>query len=154
MTAPTRVYLLLLPLLSAALANPLTAQTPRPGAIIGWWHGTSTCVKAPWNSACNDEVTVYEFVPASPDSMRSTVHAFKVVAGQRDSMGDLPVNFMPDAQAWNADITTRRGAIRWSFQLHGDTLVGQLLLPPNLQVARHVVALRGSGPPSPGAPHN
>ena len=145
MTSSARACLLLLPLLSSALASPVAAQAPRPGAIMGWWHGTSTCVKASWNSACNDEVTAYEFVPVSPDSMRSTVHGFKIVAGQRDSMGDLPVSFVPDARVWNADFSTSRGDMRWSFQVHGDTLVGQLLHFPNRQVARHVLAVRGSG---------
>lgn len=137
----------LLPLLVLGVggAAPLAAQAARPGAIMGWWHGTSTCVKAPWNSACNDEVVLYEFVPGSPDSVQSTVHAFKVVGGERDSMGDLPITFVPDAREWQADITTRRGGLRWSFRLQGDTLVGQLELRPGMQVARHVVALRGPG---------
>lgn len=150
----SRVSLLLLLALSGAIQRPLSGQTPRPGAIIGWWHGTSTCVKAPWNSACNDEVVLYQFVPTSPDSLRSTVHAFKIVGGQRDSMGDLPVVFVPDARTWNADMTTGRGDIRWSFRLHGDTLLGDLVLRPSMQIARHAVALRGSGQPPAGAPHN
>lgn len=154
MRTRTRICLLVLPILSAGFAKPLTAQTTRPGTIMGWWHGTSTCVKAPWNSACNNEIVVYEFVPASPDSIRATVHAFKVVAGQWDSMGDLPVKFVSDTQLWVADFTTRRGDIRWSFRLHADTLLGQLLLRPSMQIARHVVALRGSGQPPEGAPHN
>jgi hypothetical protein len=143
-TSPRTCVLLLL-ILGVGGAEPVLAQATRPGVILGWWHGTSTCVKAPWNSACNDEDVLYEFVPASPDSLRSTLHAFKVVGGERDSMGDLPITFLPDAQAWEADITTRRGGIRWTFRLRGDTLVGQLVLRPDMQVARHVVALRGSG---------
>lgn len=54
----------------------------RPGAIAGWWHGTSTCVKATWNAACHDEVIVEEFVPASPDSSRMTLEAFKIAGGR------------------------------------------------------------------------
>ncbi len=142
MRTPAGAGLLLGPLLAAGLPKPLGAQATRPGAIIGWWQGTSTCVMASWNAACNDEVVLYEFVPSSPDSVRSTVHAFKLVAGQRDSMGTLPVTFAPEDQAWHADITTRRGDLRWSFRLHADTLLGRLILPPGGQVARHVVALR------------
>lgn len=145
LAALPRTCLLLLLILGVGEAVPAAAQATRPGAIMGWWHGTSTCVRAPWNSACTDEVVLYEFVPSSPDSTQSTVHAFKVVGGQRDSMGDLPITFVPDARAWQADITTRRGGLRWSFRLQGDTLVGQLVLRPDMQVARHVVALRGSG---------
>ncbi len=150
MRTPAGACLLLVPLLATGLPQALGAQATRPGAIIGWWHGTSTCVKASWNAACNDEVVLYEFVPSSPDSVRSTVHAFKLVAGQRDSMGALPVAFVPEDQAWNADITTRRGALRWTFRLHGDSLLGRLVLLPGMQVARHVVALRGEGQASAG----
>ncbi|HSE66701.1 MAG TPA: hypothetical protein VLB12_06925 [Gemmatimonadales bacterium] len=153
-TMRTRTRLLLLLTLSSMISHPLTGQTPRPGALMGWWHGTSTCVKAPWNSACNDEIVDYQFVPSSPDSSQSTVYAFKVVGGQRDSMGDLAVRFEPDAHTWNADVTTKRGDIRWIFRLHSDTLVGELLLRPGMQVARHVVAFKGSGQPAAGAPHD
>lgn len=154
MRAPAGACLLLVPFLATGLPKVLGAQATRPGAIMGWWHGTSTCVKASWNAACKDEVVVYEFAPSSPDSIRSTVHAFKLVAGQRDSMGALPVTFMPDDQAWNAEIATARGDIRWSFRLQGESLLGQLVLLPGMQVARHVVALRGQGQASAGAPHD
>jgi hypothetical protein len=103
-------------------------------------------VNASWNAACHDEITVYNFVPASPDSIHATVQGFKIVQGQRDSMGELPVTFVPDAQEWNATFTTRSGEDRWSFRLHSDTLLGELLVSPGGQVARHVVAFRGGGP--------
>jgi hypothetical protein len=120
---------------------------------MGSWHGTSTCVKAPWNAACHDEVTEYEFVPVSADSMRATVHGFKIVRGQRDSMGALPVTFAPEAQQWNAHFTTRGGDARWRFRLHSDTLLGELVLSPDMRIARHVVALRRASQPPGEAPH-
>jgi hypothetical protein len=151
-TSPA-ICLLILPFLSAELGRPLTAQTTRPGAIMGWWHGTSTCVTASWNAGCHDETTVYHFLPTSPDSIRATVQGFKIVEGQRDSMGELPVTFVPDAQEWKATFITRSGGDRWNFRVHGDTLLGELVAGPGGQVARHVVAVR-EGSPSAKAPHN
>ena len=154
MKISTPVTLLVLVTLIGGIPQAVPAQNTRPGAIMGLWHGTSICVKASWNAACNDEVTEYDFVPGSTDSMRGTIHAFKIVQGVRDSMGALPITFAPTAQRWDARFTSRRGDARWSFWIHGDTLLGELLVNPDSQVARHVVALRPGGQPSARAPHN
>lgn len=150
MTSSSARTLLALQMLTCAATAGLAAQATRAGAIIGSWHGTSTCVRAPWNAACHDEVTEYDFIPASADSTRATVHAFKLVQGQRDSMGALPVAFAPVTQEWNAQITTRRGDARWTFRLHGDTLLAELFVSPDMRIARHVVAVRRGGQPAGG----
>lgn len=143
--------LLALASLALAITPALTAQSLRAGAIIGEWAGTSICVKAAWNAACHDEVTEYHFVPESPDSARAVIHAFKLVQGQLDSMGALPLVFISSAQRWDATFTSRRGDATWRFWLHGDTLLGALVLGPDSQVARHVAARRR---PPERAPHD
>lgn len=127
---------------------------PRPPApIVGWWHGTSTCVRETWNKACNDEVVEYEFVPAAADPSHATLRAFKLVGGAYESMGDLSFVYAADSQAWNGDFANSRVDIRWTFRSLGDSLSGQLVLRPDLRVARHVVAWRGKDPSRhPGSP--
>jgi hypothetical protein len=117
-----------------------------PTAILGWWHGTSTCVHAEWNAACNDEEVVYQFVPAPPDSTHSVVHAFKMVQGRLEEMGDIGFTYSPERSAWDGDFKNASVDIRWSFELHGDTLVGQEFQRPEMRVGRHVVATRTEAP--------
>lgn len=132
----------------AALGTFAPPPAPAPSAILGWWHGISTCVKAPWNSACNDEHVVYQFVPASPDSVRSILHAFKIVHGRVEPMYDLDFSFAADSQMWLGDFANERVDIRWRYRLQGDTLFGEVVLRPSLRIGRHVTALRGqAGPP-------
>jgi len=123
---------------------PLTqAHDSGPTAILGWWHGTSTCVRAPWNGACNDEQILYEFVSAPPDSNRSLLHASKIVQGQIVPMGNLEFTYSPSHTSWDGDFTNARVNLRWTFELRGDTLIGQLLLRPDMRAARHVIVRRG-----------
>ena len=126
------------------LASPITQTGDSgPTTILGWWHGTSTCVRAPWNAACNDEEVLYEFVPLPPDTNRSMLHAAKIVQGQVVPMGDLEVTYSPERLSWDGDFANARVSIRWTYELHGDTLIGQLLLLPEMRVGRHVLARRG-----------
>jgi len=126
------------------LASPITQTGDSgPTTILGWWHGTSTCVRAPWNAACNDEEVLYEFVPLPPDTNRSMLHAAKIVQGQVVPMGDLEVTYSPERLSWDGDFANARVSIRWTYELHGDTLIGQLLLRPEMRVGRHVLARRG-----------
>ena len=127
--------LLLLP--SASPAHPAN-----PGSVLGWWHGTSTCVQAAWNQACHDEEILYHVVPAPPDSSHVLLHASKLVQGQIEPMGDQELTYVPAQRAWEGDFTNTRVSIRWSFVIRGDSLVGRLLLRPDMRVARNVVAQR------------
>ena len=84
------------------LAGPITqARVSGPNAILGWWHGTSTCVRASWNATCKDEQILYEFVPLPPDSNRSLLHAAKIVQGQVVPMGDLELTYSPEHPTWD-----------------------------------------------------
>jgi hypothetical protein len=116
------------------------AQGPRD--ILGRWHGHSICVKAPWNTACNDEEVFYDFVAAGPDSNRILLHAAKLVAGHAEPMGDLALVYTAEPRSWAGEFSNARVHIRWSYRLRGDSLEGEVVFLPTLQVARHVLAWR------------
>lgn len=124
------------------LLPPSRAHHADPGSVLGWWHGTSTCVQAPWNQACHDEEILYHVVPSPPDSSHALLHASKIVHGQVEPMGDQELTYMPAHRAWEGDFANARVSIRWSFALRGDTLVGQLLVRPDMRLARNVFAQR------------
>ncbi|MBL8978143.1 MAG: hypothetical protein JNM53_07020 [Gemmatimonadetes bacterium] len=120
------------------------ARDPDSGSVLGWWHGTSTCVPAPWNQSCHDEEIVYHVVPAPPDSSHALLHASKIVQGQLEPMGDQELTYVPARHTWEGDFTNTRVSIRWSFAVRGDTLIGQLRLRPDMRLARNVVAQRAT----------
>ncbi len=129
-------------LLATALAF-LPIPRPAPDDILGVWHGTSTCVKADWNAACNDERVEYRVKPDPAVRGHYIIDAEKLVNGALDPMGDLPMAFDADSAEWFIDLTNPRYSMRWSFRLRGDTLYGLLRLRPDLRVARHVLVTRG-----------
>lgn len=71
----------------------LLAFTLAPGqgsarpTILGRWEGESICVRAPWNSACNDEKVVYVFEPSPTHKGGVLQHASKLVDGVPQLMG-------------------------------------------------------------------
>ena len=110
------------------------------GAILGRWSGTSTCVKADWNAACNDEVIIYDFVPA--DSGRIMLHAQKVVDGKPEPMGDLELTYDPSTRQWSGNFDNARVSIRWIYEVSGSRLTGRVVDRRSLRVGRNVVAAR------------
>lgn len=119
------------------------SAAPPHAAIRGWWRGTSTCIKADWNAACHDEQVIYRFTPAAKDSTQSTLRAWKLVAGKPELMGDLDFAYEADSARWNGDFANGRVDIRWSYWIVRDTLMGQVVIRPGMQVGRRVVAVRG-----------
>ncbi|MFN8582101.1 MAG: hypothetical protein U0163_14150 [Gemmatimonadaceae bacterium] len=141
-----RLSSIVVPVVAALAAGGTPQQTQAAREILGRWRGTSLCVKADWNRACNDEVIVYDFVPDSSDASRIMQHAYKVVNGKLDLMGDLSYAYTPTSQTWDADFSNSRVSIRWSYQIHGDSLVGWVTDRPTSRVGRHVVARRDRKP--------
>ena len=121
----------------------LAEAAPPYAAIHGWWQGTSTCVSAAWNAACRNEQVIYRFTPATGDSAQSTLRAWKLVAGKPELMGDLDFGYDAASSRWNGDFANGRVDIRWSYWIVHDTLMGQVVVRPGMQVARRVVAVRG-----------
>lgn len=120
-----------------------SGQTPTP-SLLGQWHGTSICVKAAWNAACNDEEVFLWFEPAPTGLPRILLHAYKRVGSGIESMGDLEA--LPDTgQArWAADFSNTRVHIRWLYQVTDSGLTGTLVQLPSMRVARHQRAQRDS----------
>jgi hypothetical protein len=119
----------------------LAGGTHPTSELLGHWRGESICVKADWNAACNDEVVFYDFVPGEkPD--RVLVHAYKIVNGQNEPMGDLDFGYDAGLKAWAADFSNTRVRIRFIFDVHGASLEGRLLDLKAGRVARHIRASR------------
>lgn len=128
-------------LLAGAAGRGAAQDTTAAGAILGRWSGTSICVKAEWNAACNDESVVYEFVP-SDSAGRITLHASKVIAGKPEPMGDLDVSYDPAARRWFGDFDNARVSIRWIYEVAGSRLTGRVVDRRTFRVSRNVTASR------------
>lgn len=134
--------MLLRPALLALLSLALASDASGPRDVLGTWYGASTCVKAPWNSACNDEQVRYSFASQLGDSLRTHMVADKIVAGQWDLMGELDFVWDAAAQEWNGDFQNSRVRIRWTYRVSHDTLTGEVVSLPEHRLGRHVVAVR------------
>jgi hypothetical protein len=138
-----------LPLLALALAAPIAgpgaqaAHPPLPTDILGRWTGTSTCVKAAWNSACNDEVVTYWIEPRTGVADSVMFHAYKKVGDAWESMGDLSMGYSASARRWEAPFANSRVRILWTFVVEPDGgLTGRLFSLPDERVGRTVRATR------------
>jgi len=134
-------------LISACIIAALVSAR-RPTDILGWWHGTSTCVKADWNASCRDEEVYYEFTRIPPDSNHVKLDAFKVVQGKVVPMGDLAFVYSPQSRAWDGDFANARVSIRWTYEIRNDTLVGRVIVRPEMRKGRDVLATRSAPPPN------
>ena len=128
------------------LALAMLAGGPHPTSeLLGHWRGESICVKADWNAACNDEVVFYDFVPGEkPDHVLA--HAYKIVNGRNEPMGDLEFAYDAGLKAWTADFSNARVRIRCVFDVHGASLDGRLVDLKAGRVARHIRVSREASP--------
>ena len=111
-------------------------------ALLGRWEGTSICIKADWNAACHDETTRYDVVRAAGRGDTLVVHAFKLVGGAYEPMGDLDATWDSAGRRWVAPFANSRVHIEWSYWLAGAELRGQVVTLPERRKARDVVAHR------------
>jgi len=127
--------------LSGALASGLVAQQS-PASILGRWRGQSICVKAGYNASCNDEQVIYVMEPSAAGGKAVTMHAFKIVNGVPESMGDL--EFSPDSvpNQWSGEFSNTRVHIRLTFIVAGDSLRGRMVGVPGGEVHRNMAAVR------------
>jgi hypothetical protein len=115
----------------------LAGDSHSTSELVGHWRGESVCVKADWNAACNDEVVFYDAVPAEK-SGRVLLHAYKIVNGENQPMGDLEFAYDAGLKSWAADFSNARVRIRFIFDVHGSALDGRLLDLKNDRIARHI----------------
>jgi hypothetical protein len=120
----------------AAEAHPATE-------LLGRWHGTSICTKAAWNSACNDEEALYEFVPGAAGG-HLLVHAYKIVQAKPLPIGDIDLTFDETLHAWVAEFSNTRVHIRFVFEAAGDHLHGRVVDVPTSRVAREIALTRSA----------
>ncbi len=129
-----------------SIVIPAALHAQSPSTILGTWQGTSICVKASWNAACNDERIVYEVTPAASKPGQVTLRASKIVGDSLDWMGDLDLAFDTLSGRWSGDFQNTRVHIRWSYRAVGDSLTGNVVMIPSGQVGRNVVAVRSKPP--------
>ena len=110
-------------------------------SFLGTWHGTSICVDRNRDTACKDEEVVY--VVKAIRSVRDTVEmeAFKIINGQRVSMGVANIAYSQRSHVWSFELLARVHAV-WAFQVNDSTLDGRLVELPSKRLIRKVHANR------------
>jgi hypothetical protein len=132
----------LLPLLAW---YPAFAQSHESGLeILGEWHGTSICTKAPWNTGCNDEVTVYVFTRmAGSDSVMA--HGYKRLDQAYVAMGDLALALDPARRLWQGEFSNSRVRLAVTYQIADSALSGRVVDLLNNRLIRQITARRATG---------
>jgi hypothetical protein len=113
---------------ASVLAHGVSAQSAaqQPAAVtpVGIWRGTSVCLVRP--SPCNDEIVVYRITQMkAADSL--ALDARKIVRGEEQEMGVLACRLIP----LNGQVTCTTAQGGWHFNVHRDSLVGELRLRDN-----------------------
>ena len=117
-------------------------------SVAGTWEGESIC--AVRDSPCHDEHVVYEIArdtaaENNPDRLGPRLEwkmdAYKIVGGEKQSMGTLPCAFDERKQALGCTIKTRTEGY-WEFIFDGDTLRGTLHIGAEKTLFRNVSAKR------------
>jgi len=124
---------------SGAAQAPAT-RTSTPPSILGYWRGRSTCVKASWNAACNDEDVLYHFVPSLEHPGQVMLNAFKYANGAPEPMYDLGFAWDSTRHEWAARYSNSRVHILWSYAVHDTLLAGRLVDLPGERLVREVRA--------------
>lgn len=135
--------MLTLPAFAAAFLLASQAPATPAAAIVGTWHGTSTCVDRARDTACADEEVIYDVDAAPAGDGLVRIHADKLVGGTRQDMGEFVLRYDSTTHAWTADIKMRMSA-RWSFEPKGDAMTGTLAELPSGRIIRRIAARRTS----------
>jgi hypothetical protein len=126
-----------LAVLAAVALRPAAAvaAAPSPGSpaeLVGVWRGTSLCTDLATAPACKDEQVIYTFVAiadGAPGAVR--LAADKVVAGERQAMGELDFVYRAASGCWESEQQNARFHSRWSFAVRGTALSGELVDLPS-----------------------
>ncbi len=137
--------------LSAVIARSQQPVRPAVSAIVGNWHGTSTCVRRDIAPACTDEEVVYGITPmgSHPDSVM--LAADKIVRGVRQPMGDMAFGCDTSGRVWTCEFHNSRVHGKWIFTLADTVITGVLLDIPSGVAVREVRVTRSPSPASPTA---
>lgn len=113
-------------------------------SFLGTWHGFSICVDRNRDPACSDEEVVYvvKDIPSVHDTVQ--MEAFKMINGQRISMGVLHLGYSQSSHVWSFELISRVHAV-WTFQVIDSTVNGTLKELPSMRLIRKVHANRVGG---------
>jgi hypothetical protein len=112
---------------------------PDATQLIGTWRGTSTCTDRVAAPACRDETVVYDF---SAGAKPGEVHwkADKIVAGQRELMGEMDLTYDTGDACWKAEFAGPSLKSVWRLTVNGTHLTGTARLLPGNQTVRKIDA--------------
>jgi hypothetical protein len=99
---------------------------PQAPAIVGTWHGTSTCVDRGHYPGCNNEEVIYEVRAHSNTRDTVTMRADKVVNGAREFMGESDFARQADG-SWVSNLKTPRFVLRVTLHVTGNRMTGDLI---------------------------
>jgi len=117
-------------------------QTPsNPQNLLGTWRGISKCSDRVAAPACNDEEVVYEFKAGDKSGVIRWM-ADKIVAGKRESMGELEMSYDAVEACWKAQFSSPRTTSVWRVVVNGDHLTGTDQLLPGKETIRQIDARR------------
>jgi hypothetical protein len=135
-------------LFTAILFLPFAAQAQQSASIAGTWEGDSLCTVR--DSPCHDEHVIYEIArdttaEDNPDRLGPRlewkIDAFKVVNGEKQSMGIIPCSFDDKKQTLSC-LTKTRTEGYWEFIFEGDSFHGTLRLGAEKALFRKIAAKR------------
>jgi hypothetical protein len=137
----SRRWMAVVVVIAAALgAAPAQSSGPK-SKVLGTWTGTSTCVKAPGNEACHDELVIYRFVDTErPDTV--VLWAEKLVNGKPEPMYDLELRYDRLKARWTAEYQNARVHILWSYTVLDKVIVGTCSDIPSGFLRRNVKVVK------------
>jgi hypothetical protein len=125
---------------------PFLSAQAAPGAanaILGTWRGSSICADPARDTACRDEVVIYQVDSAASPNGPVRMRADKVVNGSRQPMGGFYLTYDTLQRVWSVELQMRIQA-RWSFAPTGEQMSGTLTEVPSGRLIRRVAVRRGS----------
>ena len=136
-------------LLLATCPATATALAAHARAVVGSWHGTSTCVNKVAFPACHDEEVFYDVRPVGQSGDSVAVRADKVLNGAREFMGEYVLVRGPNGE-WSGSFDTPRLRLRLTITVKGTHMSGALIELPAGRRARAMALQRVpvTGPPT------
>ena len=125
---------------------PHQSATHKASAICGRWSGTSICVDKSTDTACKDEVVVYDFDTVKAAAGTIMQSAYRYVGKTLEPMGNLTLLYNDSSKSWSADFTGR-SRIRWTYYIEKGQLRGTCVELPSHRLIRRAEAVRDSKNP-------
>jgi hypothetical protein len=118
--------------------------------VLGTWKGESICVGN--RPACKNEVVVYRFEAVAGKPGEVLLLADKIIEGKRVPMYKLEFQYNEARGELSCEFTRRQTHGLWQYKVSGDSLEGTLVLLPDRELGRRVIAKRVGEGEVPAAP--